>query len=138
MGYLFFTVLSIGLLTGFLLLTAYERRTGRRVLETRRATLDAQVRRVVFIYTHVDLAAFAREESRRLATRLGHAVVHLSLQLVRTVERLLTRLVRHIRTQHAVEVRPVGETREFVKTLADFKGRLKENMPEMPPVEVQD
>ena len=138
MGYLFFTVLSIGLLIGFFILTAYERRAGHRYAEAKRAKLDAQVRRAVFIYTHVDLAAFAREESRRLVTRLGHAAVHLSLQLVRTVERLLTRLVRHIRTQHAVEVRPAGETREFVKTLADFKGRLKENMPELPPVEVQD
>lgn len=138
MGYLLFVVFSIGLAAGFIALTAYEQRRGSRYFDAKRAALDAQVRRALFIYTHVDLAAFAREESWRLATRLGHTLAHLSLQLVRAVERVLTRLVRHIRTQHGVEVRPAGETREFVKTLADFKGRLKENMPDMLPVEQQD
>lgn len=139
MAYLIFILLSIALLVGFFLLTKSEAKRGVRYLAPRRSALDAQVRRIEFILAHVDLASFAREESRRLVGRVSHALAHLSLQLVRSVERLLTRAVRHLRAKHQVAPRPTGgETREFVKTLSDFKGRLKETMPEMAPVEKQD
>ena len=43
-------------------------------------------------------------------------------------------LVRNLRTRHMVEVKPAGETREFVKTLSDFKDRLKGTMPDVPDI----
>jgi hypothetical protein len=137
--YLIFILLSIALLVGFFLLTKSEAQKGVRYLAPRRSALDAQVGRIEFILTHVDFASFAREEGRRLFGLVSHALAHLSLQLVRSVERLLTRTVRHLRTQHqAAPSVSGGETREFVKTLSDFKGRLKDTMPEMAPVEKQD
>jgi hypothetical protein len=136
--YLVFILASVALFVGFVLLTWYEERCGARVLAPHRAKLDMQVSRVEFVLERVDLAAFLKEESRRALGRAGHALAHLSLRSVRAMERLLARLVRKLRAEHAVEVRPAGETREFVKTLSDFKGRLKDTMPEMAPVEKQD
>ncbi len=139
MAHLVFILLSIALLVGFFLLTRSEAQRGVRYLAPRRSALDAQVGRIEFILTHVDFASFAREEGRRLVGRVSHALAHLSLQLVRAVERLLTRAVRRLRTKHQVAAPAAGgETREFVKTLSDFKGRLKDTMPEMAPVEKQD
>jgi hypothetical protein len=136
-AYLVFILATIALLGGFMALTWYEQKRGVRLLAAKREALDAHVSRAEFIIAHVDLAAFMREESRRALGIAGHAIAHLSLQFVRAIERLLTRLVRRLRTEHAVEVRPAGETREFVKTLTDFKGRLKDTMPEMVPVQEQ-
>jgi len=106
-----------------------------RYLEPQRAIIDQKVQRVEFIAKHVDFVAFIREEAYRLVSQAGHAIAHYSLQMVRVAERLLTRAVRHMRTKHPIEVRPTGETREFVKTLSDFKGRLKDTMPEVKEVE---
>jgi len=133
-AYLIFIFVSIALLVGFFVLTWYENKQGARYLAPRRERLDKSVERVEFIIAHVDFNAFAREEARRFVSQTGHTIAHLSLQVVRVAERLLTRLVRHLRTRHAVEVKPAGETREFVKTLSDFKDRLKDTMPDVPSV----
>ena len=134
MAYLIFVGISIALGIGFFVLTRYEAAQGARVLGARRERLDASVGRVVFIANHVDFNAFARDEARRFVGQLSHALAHLSLQAVRAAERALTRLVRHLRSRRGVEVKPAGETREFVKTLSDFKDRLKDTMPEVPEV----
>jgi len=133
-AYLIFILISIALLIGFFVLTWYENKQGVRYLAPRRERLDKQVGRIEFILAHVDFNAFAREELRRFVTQTGHTIAHLTLQAVRAAERLLTRLVRHLRIHHEVEVKPAGETREFVKTLSDFKDRLKDTMPDVPSV----
>jgi hypothetical protein len=130
--------LTLLLAGGFLVLNAYEATREGRYLEEYRARLDKEIKRLTFIVTHVDFAAFAREESQRLLGKASHYVAHLSLQAVREVEKVLTRVVRYLRVHHNVEVRPAAETREFVKTLSDFKERLKDTMPEMHPVQNQD
>ncbi len=135
MAYLIFVGTSLVLLVGFFVLTWYEEKRGVRYQEPQRASIDSKVKRIEFIATHVDFAAFTREESYRILSQVGHVTAHFSLQTVRAVERLLTRLVRHLRTKHPVEVRPAGETREFVKTLSDFKERLKGTMPEVKEME---
>lgn len=134
MAYLIFILASLALLAGFFALTWYEERRGARVCADVREDLDRRVARVEFILAHVDLAAFARDEVRRAASRIGHDVVHLSLQAVRAVERLLTRLIRYFHTRHAVDVAPRETARPFVKTLSDFKDRLKATRPEVPDV----
>lgn len=125
MAYLVFTLIACALLVWFLVLTQYENRRGRRFFSERRDRFDASVRRIEFILEHVDFAAFARDEIRRAMNQIGHASAHLSLQSVRAVERLLTRLVRHFRSKHDVAVAPRENAREFVKTLSDFKENLK-------------
>ena len=135
MAYLFLVLVSFALLTGFFALTQYEARTGTRFFADRRARLDTQVEQVEFIVAHVDLVAFAREEINRALSHLGHTIAHLSLQAVRATERLLTRLVRHLRTRTEEVPAPRENAREFVKTLSDFKETLKENAPDVPEVQ---
>ena len=95
---------------------------------------DGFVLRMYFIVEHVDLAAFLKEESVRLAHQAGHDLAHGSLQSVRAVERFLTRIVRHLRAERAGRLEPKEASREFVKTLSDFKGTLRTTRPEMPGV----
>jgi len=122
------------LCAGFLTLTSYEADHGVRFWSAERTKLDRQIDRIDFIIKHVDFAAFLREEIQHVAQRTAHSIVHLSLQLVRMIERLLTRLVRHFRTQEAA-VPPRESAREFVKTLSDFKEQLKASPPEIPDIQ---
>ena len=117
-------VLALALLGGFVALIEYESRRGIRFLSGPRSRFDGQVARISFIYAHVDFPAFVRDEARRQAGRFGHAVATHTLEAVRVIERSLTRAVRYLRTRHPVDVRPQGSAREFVRTLADFKGQL--------------
>ena len=79
----------------------------------------------------VERVALGRDETRRIAAMTSHAIVHFSLQAVRAIERLLTRLVRHLRSRHDVDTAPRENVREFVKTLSEFKGSLKATHPEI-------
>lgn len=135
MGPLIFILVSLILLGGFIILTEYETRRGMRLFPEARTRFDVHVERATFIFQHVDLSAFVREEVRRLAARVSHDIAHLSLQAVRTTERLLTRLVRHLRSQHEVDTAPRENVREFVKTLSDFKGSLNAVHPEISDIE---
>lgn len=130
MTYLIAIIIAFVLLCGFFALTDYEARRGTRYFAFHRARLDENVERVEFIWQHVDLGAFLRDEVRRLAGRLSHDIVHLSLQTVRAVERVLTRLVRYLRSKHAIDVGPRENVREFVKTLSEFKDQLKSTHPD--------
>ncbi|MBU6388825.1 hypothetical protein KGQ72_03060 [Patescibacteria group bacterium] len=135
MAYLISILGSLTLLFGFLALTWYEERRGQRLFAERRARFDRQVTRVEYILAHVDLWAFMREEVRRVVGRIGHDIAHISLQVVRAVERLLTRLVRYFRTRHEIDMTPRESARPFVKTLSDFKDRLKATHPDISDVE---
>jgi len=128
---LIFILVAIVLLVGFLALTDYEARRGARFNAQGRARLDSTVERVEFILEHVNLGVFLRDEIRHLAGRIGHDVVHISLIVVRAAERLLTRMVRRLRTHPEVDTAPRETAREFVKTLSDFKGNLKATHPEI-------
>ncbi|MDE1919459.1 MAG: hypothetical protein KGH56_02045 [Patescibacteria group bacterium] len=129
MAQLFFILSALILLGGFFALTIYEERRGTRFLAAYRARLDHDVERVEFILAHVDFKAFLIEEVRRVAARVGHDIAHLSLLVVRGAERLLTRTVRYLRTHHAVDATPRETARGYVKTLSDFKDRLKATRP---------
>ncbi len=128
---LVFLLISFTLLGGFVVLTQYETSRGMRVFAPYREKLDARVRHVEFIFKHVDLAGFLRAEVQHFATRAGHDVVHLSLQLVRVLERLLTRAVRYLRAKHMIDEVPRESAREFVKTLSAFKDNLKGKHPDI-------
>ena len=124
MAYLIFIILALALLVGFVFVTRYEVSHAGRFFEKSRARFDARIEHALFILAHVDLSAFIREEVLRMSRYFGHATAHLSLQLVRAAERLLTRTVRRLRT-HAPPVTPGESTRPFLKTLSEFKETLK-------------
>lgn len=130
MAHLVFILAALVLIAGFLALARYEARRGARVFAPARERFDKEVAHVEFILAHVDFAAFAREEARRAGQRIGHDAAHLSLQAVRAVERLLTRLVRRIRAAHGAAAAPRESARPFVQTLSDFKNRLKASRPD--------
>ncbi|MFZ2167890.1 MAG: hypothetical protein WAV50_03420 [Minisyncoccia bacterium] len=131
MTYLVVVLGTFALLAGFVVLAHYETEHNVRFFASKRSLFDGHVERVQFIIEHVDLAAFAQDEIRHAMTRLGHAIAHFSLVAVRAIERLLTRLVRHLRIQHEDEVAPRETAREFVKTLSDFKDGLKATHPDV-------
>ncbi len=127
---LIFILITLALLIGFFALTSYEAHRGTRFFAPGRTHLDHTVEHVQFILSRVDLGVFLRDEVRRIVAWVGHALVHLSLQVVRAIERLLTRIVRYLRSKHATDTAPRKNVREFVKTLLDFKGKLKAKHPE--------
>jgi hypothetical protein len=129
MTYLIFVLAAIALLAGFIVLTWYEGRRSSRVLHHHRSRLDSVVSRALFITKHVDLAAYLRDEARRLAENGGHIALHLTLRAVRSVERLLTRLVRHLRSRAETDREPRETMRDFVKTLSHLKGQLETTRP---------
>ena len=135
MWYVYAIAASLLLLAVFLALTRYETAQGVRFLANVRGQLDRGVERVEFILAHVDLAAFLRSELEHAARRVSHELAHLSLVAVRAVERVLTRLVRRLRMHGELSVTPSREaSRDFVKKLSDFKGRLKETRPDVPDI----
>jgi|SRR3989338_2579426 len=129
MYFIFGAATLIALFVGTLVVEA---RRQARFFSTYRNQLDRWVEQASFILAHVDFASFAKEEIQRLARRASHDLAHLTLQSVRAVERLLTRLVRRLRTRHPDLSQPAGEsTRSFVRTLSEFKGHLEATRPEM-------
>jgi hypothetical protein len=127
-----FLAVALALLVGFAVLTGYETRTGTRFFAERRARFDRDIERLEFIAAHVDFAAFARDEARHAADSVGHSAAQLSLQAVRAVERTLTRVARSLRARHEMSAVPRESTREFVKTLSEFKDTLEAEHPEVP------
>lgn len=129
--YIVFILVSLLLLVGFFVLTSYETRRGVRFFVLQRERLDRIVERTEFIVENVNLGEFLRDEIHHLIGRIGHDIVHFSLIAVRAVERLLTNLVRRLRTHPIVDEAPRETAREFVKTLSDFKGSLNATHPEI-------
>jgi len=133
-AYLAFNLVSLALIAGFFVLSAYETKQGARLLADERARLDESITRIAFVLTHVDFAAFTRDLALRIAHRIVHDAAHFSLLIVRAAERFLTHFVRSLRTRHANDIVPHKNAREFVKTLSDFKSHLETTHPDVPDV----
>lgn len=129
MMYVIFIIASLALLAGFVVLHGCESRRGTRYFSRERSQLDVWVLRVAFMYAHVDFSTFARSEFRRFIGHAGHAAATATLTFVRAAERLLTRMVRTLRTRHAIEAGPRVSARQFVRTLSEFKGQLNVTRP---------
>ena len=132
MAPIIFILITPLLLIGFFALTSYEARRGVRFFASERARLDHTIEHIHSVLSRTNFSAFLRDEVRRIIALVSHAIVHLSLQTVRATERLLTRVVRYLRSRHAADTAPRENVREFVKTLSDFKGKLKATHPEIP------
>lgn len=131
---MYFIFIALILLASYVALLAFESGRGERLLARQRARLDRAAQHGAFILAHVDFASFLREEARAAARRLTHDIAHFSLHLVRSVERLLARFVRHLRSTGSADPAPRETTRSFVRTLSEFKGHLEATRPEMPEV----
>ncbi|OGG78586.1 hypothetical protein A3A36_01850 [Candidatus Kaiserbacteria bacterium RIFCSPLOWO2_01_FULL_52_12b] len=130
-------LIVLALIAGFFILTWYEAERGVRFFAAQRSRLDQNVERISFAFAHIDFGAFLREEMRHLIVRISHDIAHLSLMVVRAVERLLTRLVRRLRTPRALDTAPRDSAREFVKTLSEFKGQLNATHPEISDIDLK-
>ena len=98
MAYLFAILITFVLLGGFLALMRFETGRGVRFFGGARARLDSRVERAAFIVRHVDWSAVLSEMVRSIAARIVHDVAHGVLILVRILERLLTRVVKYLRS----------------------------------------
>jgi hypothetical protein len=124
----------LALFAGFLALTKREAHTGARLFSLVRSKLDVFVERFHFVLVHVDLEAFLKHESRAFLTRLVHDTVHISLLIVRAVERVLTRAIRQLRTRHNIPALRSESGRPFVKTISQFKRHLEATRPPIPEI----
>lgn len=126
MIYAVLLVISLVLFFGFLGLAAIETRRGVRLFAPLRATLDAKVSRVSAALEHVDLTAFVWNLAKDITGRVIHDLAHLSLIVVRFLERLLTRIVRYLRGRTpAPATIPEGKRSAFVETITYFKRTLR-------------
>lgn len=98
MAYLIAIALAVLLFAGFLLLTRFERARGLRFFESLRNRVDEKTDKAVFVATHVDWSAFLSHFFRTLVARIAHDLAHASLIVVRVLERLLTRIVKYLRS----------------------------------------
>jgi hypothetical protein len=127
MSYLISILGSLLLLTGFVLWSWLETRSGFRLFGGTRRALDRRVSRTAFVVEHIDWAAFFAHLARSTAERLAHDVVHTTLLVVRATERTLTRLIRTLRERLAKNA-PVEEPVEgsqLIATLIRFRKSLK-------------
>lgn len=131
MTYLYLILASLALLGIYFIVTSYEMRRGTRFFESKRVAFDRFVERITFVLTHVDFAAFLRDEVRTVAKRLGHDFVQISLQGIRAVERLLTRVMKHLRSQNPMKSVSRESARPFIETLSNFKEHLASTRPQM-------
>lgn len=119
-------IAALVLFFGFLLLTGVEKKRGTRFFSRSRAKLDAKVARVDEALRHVDFSAFVWHLAKDIVGRIVHDIAHVSLIVVRSLERLLTRIVRYMRGKVVAQT-PTTETRAsaFVETVTYVKKTLR-------------
>jgi hypothetical protein len=103
MGLLVAILVVAAALLGFLFLTSVERKRGRRFFEGVRETLDTKVESATAYVSSTDARASLKKTVRSTIDHVAHEVVHAILQVVRFVERTLTRITREIRGRRAKE-----------------------------------
>ena len=134
MIYLIILVALLTLLAGFMLLTAFETKTGRRALGRLRERLDARTARTSFIIRHVDWAGFTKHSLRTGLEWVAHEIAHGILLLVRFLERSLTRIVRGLRERRghaALRERPtLRETVQRFRRSVSARRQRPQAMPE--------
>lgn len=98
--HLILIAVPLAVLALFVAVVAYEQHTNRRlVLSSKRYAFDMKVERASFIIQHVDWGAFFNDLTRSGAERLLHDLAHVTLILVRFIERELTGVVRTLRAR---------------------------------------
>lgn len=80
------------LLGGFLLLTVYEKRTGKRVLRTYRESLDTKLDTIFSLKEKVSLRLVLAHYAQTMMRRFVHDVVKVLLAIIKVLERALLRI----------------------------------------------
>lgn len=111
----FFLVLAIG----FVGMTMYERREGRRFFESYRASLDETVARARTYMRRVHVHEALEHSVRQVVFYISHAVLAFLHIVTRELERLLRRARRKVQ-----RARPQQEASSYVKTMHEFKNGL--------------
>ncbi len=126
MIYLIAILISLALFGAFLLLTAFERMLGKRLLAGGRSVLDSRVSRASFVLRHVDWIAFLKHASTVIFERVAHDLAHGALLIIRLLERLLTRTVRTLRERQlgASPVKPTEKKSLLEKARNSFRRAL--------------
>ncbi|MFZ1987903.1 MAG: hypothetical protein WAV21_02630 [Minisyncoccia bacterium] len=126
---LIFIAVSITVFASFLLLTWYEQKRGMRFFSEKRALLDTEVSRLVFVYTHVDFGSLVRTTFRSVVERVAHDIAHVSLTAIRALERVLTRAVRALRARRAAgAAKDTPSPSAFASSMSHFKRQLRPHM----------
>lgn len=121
MVYAAFILVCVALLSGFLALTHFETVRGTRFFAPMRAKMDERTEKAVFVVRHVDWGAFANHLMKTGAARVAHDVAHGILVVVRVAERILTRVVKYLRTRRQEAATVPLERRRF-----SMKGMLEQ------------
>ncbi len=112
MAYLIAILVSFLLLGAFLALTRYETTHGVRFFGSARSRFDSEVEKAAFIVRHVDWSAALAHLVRTATARIVHDVAHTTLIVVRIIERLLTRVVKYLRTSRQ-QAAAVSDRKKF-------------------------
>ena len=128
MSYLIIIGICAFLLISFIVFLYVERKMGKRLFATQRTRTDRKVSRASFMFTHIDWGGFFGHLAKLSLERVAHDVVHGTLVLVRTVERVLTGMIKNLRERLARRA-PGSRTEGFQlgSTLRRFRKSLRKD-----------
>ena len=110
---------ALVLLAGFIALHVWELKRGKRMFDAYRTKLDGQISRLYQTLITGDVPASWRIATLRFLHNLAHRVVVVSVEVLRAVERPLSRL------SHRMRVRPPvasgGEVSQYLKNIVPEK-----------------
>lgn len=108
------------LLAGFLALTSFERKRGKRLFAGSRDALDARVSHANAVLSAADFGKLAYHGAHVAFDHLVHELTHAVLFVVRVIERFLTRAVRYLRDRRSnAESDPRAPLAEEVEKLKE-------------------
>lgn len=120
MTYVITLSVSILLVGIFLFLLRVEKKRNGRFFAHMRDILDAHVARASFIFTNVDWGEFAGHITRTSIEHAVHELAHRTLLLVRSLERLLTGVVRTLRARREGVLLPKTDTNSRIARVTGF------------------
>ncbi len=132
MVYLFTEIGSIILFAGFFAFFSYEQKMKKRIfLNKTRGEFDRKIRKITYLYHHIDLLEFLRDTVQLFFERLLHTIVHSALITVRFFERYLTHIIRMLPEKFSFykmpSAKPSAPSKSpFVQSITDYKRQLRD------------
>ena len=128
MSYLITIGVCAFLLISFIVFLYVERKMGKRFFATQRTRTDRKVARASFMFIHIDWGGFFGHLAKLSLERAAHDIVHGTLVVVRTVERVLTGMIKSLRERLARRVPGSrAEGYQFGSTLRRFRKSLRKD-----------
>lgn len=128
MSYLIPIGITAFLLVGFVIFLYVEKKVGKRLFAPLRTRTDSNVSRASFMFSHIDWGGFFGHLAKLSLERVAHDLVHGVLLAVRTVERVLTGMIKTLRERLARRA-PGTRTDGFQlgSTLKKFRKSLRKD-----------